>query len=63
LYKKSKQIEIMKAIINLGKEFGTLNGVWTKNSEIKKIVNSKLKEGKAKLIIDNEETLMYEINE
>lgn len=53
----------MKAIINLGKEFGTLNGVWTKNSEIRKIVNSKLKEGKAKLIIDNEETLMYEIKE
>lgn len=51
----------MKAIINRGKEFGTLNGVYTLNSEIKKIVNSKLKEGKAKLIVDTDETLMYEI--
>lgn len=52
----------MRAIINVGKEFGTLNGVYTKNSEIRKVVASKLKEGKAKLLIDTDETLMYEIN-
>lgn len=51
----------MKAIINLGSNFGTLNGVVKSNSEIKKIVFYKLKENKAKLLIDTEETLMYEL--
>lgn len=52
----------MKAIINLCSNFGTLDGVIKSNTEIKKIVFSKLKENKAKLLIDTEETLMYELN-
>lgn len=51
----------MKAIINLGSNFGTLDRVIKSNSEIKKIVFSKLKEGKAKLLIDTNQTLMYEL--
>lgn len=51
----------MKAIINLESNFGTLDGVIKNNSEIKKIVFSKLKENKAKLLIDTENTLMYEL--
>ena len=53
----------MKAIINVGKEFGTLNGVYTKNSEIRKVVFKALKENRATKVIETEETLMYEINE
>lgn len=53
----------MKAIINNGQKFGTLNRVITLNSEIKKIVFSKLKENKATKLIDTDETLMYEIKE
>lgn len=53
----------MKAIINNGEKFGTLNGIITLNSEIRKEVAFKLKEGKAKLLIDTEETLMYELND
>lgn len=53
----------MKAIINREQNFGTLNGVITKNDEIRKIVNQHLKQGTAKLIVDTEETLMYELGE
>jgi len=51
----------MKAIINRKLNFGTLNGVITKNDEVRKVVNQHLKKGTAKLLIDTEETLMYEI--
>jgi hypothetical protein len=53
----------MKAIINRQSSFGTLNGVITKNEEIRKVVNQNLKQGTAKLLIDTEETLMYELGE
>ncbi len=53
----------MKAIINIGEPFGTLNGVITKTEEIRKVVNQHLKQGTAKLLIDTEETLMYELGE
>jgi hypothetical protein len=53
----------MKAIINRIENFGTLNGVITKNDEIRKVVNQHLKQGTAKLIVDTEETLMYELYE
>jgi hypothetical protein len=53
----------MKAIINNGQTFGTLNGVLTLNSEIRKLVFKALKESKATKLIDTDETLMYEINE
>lgn len=53
----------MKAIINNGQKFGTLNGVITLNYEIKKVVFSKLKENKATKLIDTDETLMYEIKD
>lgn len=53
----------MTAVINRGETFGTLNGVITKNDEIRKVVNQHLKQGTAKLLIDTEETLMYELGE
>lgn len=53
----------MKAIINRTQTFGTLNGVITKNEEIRKVVNQHLKQGTAKLLVDTEETLMYELGE
>lgn len=53
----------MKAIINRNETFGTLNGVITKNEQIRTIVNQHLKEGKAKLLIDTEDTLMYELGD
>jgi hypothetical protein len=53
----------MKAIINRNQTFGTLNGVILKNEEIRTVVNKSLKEGKAKLLIDTEDTLMYELGE
>ena len=53
----------MKAIINRTENSGTLNGVFTKNEEIRKVVNQHLKQGTAKLLVDTEETLMYELGE
>lgn len=53
----------MKAIINRTANFGTLNGVITKNEKIRKVVNQHLKQGTAKLLVDTEETLMYELGE
>jgi hypothetical protein len=53
----------MKAIVNIGQTFGTLNGVITKNEEIRKVINQHLKQGTAKLLVDTEETLMYELGE
>jgi hypothetical protein len=52
-----------KAIINRNKTFGTLNGVITKNSEIMSLVNKRMKQGTAKKLVDNDETLMYELEE
>lgn len=51
----------MKAIINHNSSFGTLNGVITKTDEIRTVVNQHLKNGTAKLLIDTEDTLMYEL--
>ena len=51
----------MKAIINRNSNFGTLNKVITKNSEIIKLINEGLKNGTAKKIIDTDDTLMYEL--
>jgi hypothetical protein len=52
----------MKAIINRELTHGTLNGVITPNTEIRKVVNQHLKNGTAKCLIDTEETLMYELS-
>ncbi len=52
----------MKAIINRQEEFGSLNGVLEKNDKIRTLVNKQLKLGKAQLLIDTEETLMYELD-
>jgi hypothetical protein len=60
---KLQKTKIMKAIINRQQNFGTLNGVITKNEEIRKVVNQHLKQGTAKLVIDTEETLMYILTE
>jgi hypothetical protein len=53
----------MKAIINRTMTFGTLDGVITKNDQIRRVVNRHLKYGCAKLLVDTEETLMYELKE
>lgn len=53
----------MKAIINREQNLGTLNGVITKNDEIRKVINQHLKQGSAKLLVDTDETLMYELGE
>lgn len=52
---------MMKAIINRGTVFGMLDGVVTKNEEIRKLVNKCLKQGKAQLLLETEETLMYDL--
>ena len=53
----------MKVIINRGCEHSTIDGVIVKTSEANKVAISALKSGKAKLLVDNENTLMYEIKE
>jgi hypothetical protein len=53
----------MKAIINKSKLFGTLGGVITKNDEIRKVIHQHLKQGCARLLVDTEETLMYDLEE
>tara|TARA_R100000027_G_scaffold55112_1_gene44269 strand:+ start:2549 stop:2734 length:186 start_codon:yes stop_codon:yes gene_type:complete len=51
----------MKAVINKNKNFGTLDGVITENKSIRKMIYTHLKSGTAKLIVDNDETLMYNL--
>lgn len=58
-----KTTDTMKAIINKDGNFGTLNGVITKNSEIQTAINQHLKAGTAKKLVDTETTLMYELGE
>ena len=53
----------MKAIVNRDGNFGMLNGVITKNSEIQTAINQHLKAGTAKKLVDTETTLMYELDE
>jgi len=53
----------MKAIINRNETFGTLGGVITKNDQIRKVVNQCLKQGTARLLVDTNETLMYELGD
>ena len=48
-------------IINRNTTYGTLNGVIEKNEKLRSLIFKSLKQGKAKLIIDNEETLMYNL--
>ena len=48
-------------IINRLSNFGTLDDVITKNSDLKKLVFMHLKNGTAKLLIDTEETLAYNL--
>lgn len=57
-----KKNEIMKAIVNRTKKFGTVNGVIQPNETILKIINQHLKLGTAKILIDTDETLMYQLN-
>jgi hypothetical protein len=51
----------MKAIINKDQNFGTVDGVITKNSSIQTLINQHIKSGTAKRLIDTESTLMYEL--
>lgn len=50
-------------IIPRGKEFGTCNGVITPTATLFLRAMRALKEGKAELLIDTEEILMYRISE
>ena len=58
-----KTIENMIVIINRNANFGTLDGVITEDSKLRKLVNQHLKQGTAKKLVDNDETLMYELGE
>jgi len=51
----------MKIIINRGSEFSTIDGVFVKTDEAMKLVNEAIKKATAKLLVDAEETLMYNI--
>lgn len=51
----------MKAIINKEQNFGTVDGVITKNSAIQTLINQHIKSGTAKRLVDTESTLMYEL--
>lgn len=51
----------MKAIINIGEKFGTIDGVITNNEEIRTLINKSIKLGTAKKLVDSETTLMYDI--
>ena len=53
----------MIVIINRNANFGTLDGVITEDSKLRKLVNQHLKQGTAKKLVDNDETLMYELGE
>ena len=53
----------MKAIINRKETFGTLDEAITKNEIIRTEINKHLKTGTAKLLIDTDETLMYQLGE
>jgi hypothetical protein len=50
-------------VINRGLKFGALDGVFTLNSELQSMVVKALKAGKAKKLVDTENTLMYKITE
>jgi len=52
---------MQKAIINRKLQFGTLNGVIMENSKILKIIHDAIKKNIAKLVIDTDQTLMYNI--
>ncbi len=53
----------MKIIINRGEAFGTANGVIKPTAELNSAVLRAIKAGKAKKLVDTDETLMYEITE
>lgn len=50
-------------IINRNIEFGTYNGIITKNEELRSILNKNLKSGTATKLVDNDETLMYSVGD
>ena len=52
----------MKAIINRKGIFGTLNGVVKCNTEIQTEINFNLKNGTAKLILETDDKLIYELS-
>lgn len=54
---------MIRTIINRNSNYGTIDGVIAKNEAIMKVVNQHLKQGTAKLLVDTEETLMYELGE
>lgn len=51
----------MIVIINRKLSYGTLDGVITPNSQLFSLVNKHLKSATAKLQVDTEETLMYQL--
>lgn len=57
---KNKQ---MKAILTLGENFGTIDGKVAENKVIRQLINEHLKLGTAKLLVDTETVLMYQLGE
>lgn len=55
-------METVYAVINKGKKFGTIDNYCFTTDKILSIVNKYLKQGRANLIVDTEDTLMYKIN-
>jgi hypothetical protein len=53
----------MKAILTLGENLGTIDGKVTENKVIRKLINEHLKLGTAKLLVDTETVLMYQLGE
>jgi hypothetical protein len=51
----------MKAIINRGSSFGQLDKAITSNSNVLREIVKHLKADKAKLLLDTDHTLMYEL--
>ena len=54
--------ENMTIIIHNGKNLANIDYKWVERSEAMAIVIKAMKEGKAKKLIDTDETLMYKIN-
>lgn len=53
----------MKAILTLGEQFGTIDGKVTENQQIRSLIIEHLKKGTAKLLVDTDAVLMYQLGE
>ena len=49
------------AVVNRGSKYGLLDGVITDNKDILTLIILHIKNGTAKKIVDNDNTLMYQL--